>query len=281
MTKARLLHHGIDFGEGPRWHNGKLWFSDFYRGGVFTFDADGIEERVVSVAERPSGLGWMPDGTLLVVSMLNQMVLARTPAGDLRVHADLSDLVVGNCNDMVVSPTGHAYVGSFGFDLDNDEKFALGQLVGISPDGSAELLADDMMFPNGSVMTPDGSTLIVGETFGGRYSAFDVDQDGSLSNRRIWANVEGSAPDGCCLDAEGGIWMADVIGHRFARVVEGGEITDVIETEMSAVACALGGPDRRTLHMMCSPGTKPVEVAGKGASVILASEVDAPGWGLP
>lgn len=281
MTRTRLLHDGIDFGEGPRWHNGKLWFSDFFREGVFTLDSDGIEERVVSVANRPSGLGWMPDGTLLIVSMLDQRVLAFGRDGEVRTHADLSALVVGNCNDMVVSPTGHAYVGSFGFDLDNDAKFALGQLVGISPDGSAALLASDMMFPNGSVMTPDGSTLIVGETFGAQYTAFDVDEDGSLSNRRIWAKVDGSAPDGCCMDADGGIWMADVIGRRFARVVEGGEITDVIETEMAAVACALGGDDGRTLHMLCSPGTKPEEVAGMGASVILTARVDAAGWGLP
>jgi len=223
----------------------------------------------------------MPDGTLLIVSMLDQSVLAMGTNGELSVHADLSGMVVGNCNDMVIAPTGHAFVGSFGFDLDGGEEFAPAQLVRISPDGVAEVVAADMMFPNGSVITPDGSTLIVGETFGGQYTAFDLASDGSLSNRRVWAKVEGSAPDGCCLDSDGGIWMADVIGNRFARVIEGGEITHVIPTEMAAVACALGGDDRRTLHMLCSPGTSPADVAGKGESVILTQRVESAGCGLP
>ncbi len=281
MTTLQLLHDGIDFGEGPRWHDGKLWFSDFYRAGVFTLDDDGNETRIVTVDNRPSGLGWMPDGTLLIVSMLDQSVLAFSADGELRTHADLSGLVVGNCNDMVVSPSGNAYVGSFGFDLEGGDEFASALLVKVAPDGSADVVASDMKFPNGSVMTPDGSTLIVGETFGGRYTCFDVASDGSLSNRRVWAEVEGCSPDGSCLDANGGIWMADVIHNRFARVIEGGEITEVIETEMSAVACALGGADRRTLHMLCSPGTHPDQVAGKGASVIFTTRVEVPGYGLP
>jgi len=281
MTDPTLFHTGIDFGEGPRWHDGKLWFSDFYRGAVFTVDERGNEEKVASVDARPSGLGWLPDGTLLIVSMLDQLVLAMGADSKLRVHADLSGLVVGNCNDMVVAPSGHAFVGSFGFDLDAGQEFAAAQLVRISPDGEAGVVADDMMFPNGSVITPDGSTLIVGETFGGQYTAFDLSGDGTLSNRRVWAKVEGSAPDGCCLDSDGGIWMADVIGNRFARVIEGGEITQVIPTEMAAVACALGGDDRRTLHMLCSPGTAPEDVAGKGGSVILKQRVDSAGCGLP
>jgi len=281
MTDPTLLHTGIDFGEGPRWHDGKLWFSDFFRGAVFTLDESGHEEKVVAVDTRPSGLGWMPDDTLLIVSMLDQSVLAMDSNGELKVHADLSGMVVGPCNDMVVASSGHAFVGSFGFDLDGGGEFAMAQLVRISPDGVAEVVADDMMFPNGSVITPDGSTLIVGETFGGQYTAFDLGPDGFLSNRRVWAKAEGSAPDGCCLDSDGGIWMADVIGNRFARVVEGGEITHVVPTEMTAVACALGGADRRTLHMLCSPGTSPDDVAGKAGSVILTQRVESAGCGLP
>jgi len=281
MTDPTLFHTGIDFGEGPRWHDGKLWFSDFFRGAVFTIDEQGNEEKVVSVDARPSGLGWLPDGTLLIVSMLDQLVLAMGADSKLRVHADLSGLVVGNCNDMVVAPSGHAFVGSFGFDLDAGQEFTVAQLVRISPDGEAGVVADDMLFPNGSVITADGSTLIVGETFGGQYTAFDLDTDGTLSNRRVWAKVDGSAPDGCCLDSDGGIWMADVIGNRFARVIEGGEITQIIPTDMAAVACALGGDDRRTLHMFCSPGTAPEDLAGKGGSVILTRRVDSAGCGLP
>jgi len=281
MERPHLLHTGIDFGEGPRWHDSKLWFSDFYRGAVFTVDADGAEHRIVEVHGRPSGLGWMPDGTLLIVSMLDQLVLALRTDGSLDIHADLSELVVGNCNDMVVSAGGHAYVGSFGFDLDAGDDFATSRLVMINPDGEAEVVASDLMFPNGAVITPDGASLIVGETFGGRYTAFDVAADGSLAGRRVWAAIDGSTPDGCCLDVDGGIWMADVINHRFARVLEGGEVTDTIEIDQAAVACMLGGPDRRTLHMLCSPGTHPDEVAGKGASVILTATVDVAGCGLP
>lgn len=283
MTERNLItiHTGIDFGEGPRWRDGKLWFSDFYRHGVFTLDADGTETRVVTIDQQPSGLGWMPDGTLLITSMLDQKVLAWTEADGLREHADLSSVAVDRCNDMVVAADGTAYVGNFGFSLDDGDDFALAKLARVSPDGEVHVAAEDLMFPNGSVITPDGRTLIVGETFGGQYTAWDIEPDGELTNRRIWAKLDGHTPDGCCLDAAGAIWMADVSNRRFCRVLEGGEITDTIEVEPLAVACMLGGDDGRTLFMLVSPGTSEEDVAGTGASAIMTTQVEHGAAGRP
>ncbi len=281
MADISTVLTGVDFGEGPRWHDGRLWFSDFYRGGVFALDSDGNAERRLTIDDRPSGLGWLPDGTLLVVSMVDRRVLAVDADGSTRTHADLSEIATGLCNDMVVAADGTAYVGNFGFDSEAGGEFATATLAKISPDGDASAAAPDLMFPNGSVITPDGSTLIVAETYGQRFTAWDIGADGSLSNRRLWAEVEGSAPDGCCLDAEGAIWMADFVGGRVARVCEGGEITDEIATGEHAVACMLGGDDRRTLYILRSPSSSPQELRGKGLSTILTTEVAVPGAGLP
>jgi len=281
MPEFETLLTGLDFGEGPRWHAGRLWFSDFYRHGVFTLDSEGVEVRQVTVEGRPSGLGWMPDGTMLVVSMTDRRVLAVAPDGAVSEHADLSGVAGGYCNDMVVAADGTAYVGNFGFDSEAGAKFRLADLARIGPDGEVSIAASGLMFPNGSVITPDGGTLVVAETYGGRYTAFDIGSDGELSGRRLWAEVEGSAPDGCCLDCEGAIWMADFTGSRVARVLEGGEITHSFSTEGHAVACALGGDDRRTLYVNVSPGSHPDVVSGLGLSTIVAMRVDIPGAGLP
>jgi sugar lactone lactonase YvrE len=281
MAELTTVLTGVDFGEGPRWHEGRLWFSDFYRGGVYTLDGEGNEELQLQLDDRPSGLGWMPDGTMLVVSMVNRCVLAVGVDGRTRTHADLSGLAAGFCNDMVVAADGTAYVGNFGFDSERGAEFATAALIRVSPEGEVSEVAADLMFPNGAVITPDGSTLIVGETYGSQYTAWDIAGDGTLSNRRLWAKVEGSAPDGCCLDADGGIWMADFIGGRVARVVEGGEITDEIATGEHAVACMLGGDDRRTLYILRSPSSDPRVLRGKGLSAILTARVAVPGAGLP
>jgi sugar lactone lactonase YvrE len=281
MAELTTVLTGVDFGEGPRWHEGRLWFSDFYRGGVYTLDGEGNEELQLQLDDRPSGLGWMPDGTMLVVSMVNRCVLAVGADGRTRTHADLSGLAAGFCNDMVVAADGTAYVGNFGFDSEGGAEFATATLIRVSPVGAVSEVAADLMFPNGAVITPDGSTLIVGETYGSQYTAWDIAGDGTLSNRRLWANVEGSAPDGCCLDAEGGIWMADFIGGRVARVVEGGEITDEFAIGEHAVACMLGGDDRRTLYILRSPSSDPKKLRGKGLSAILTAQVAVPGAGLP
>lgn len=280
MSEYTVVHPGIDFGEGPRWHDGRLWFSDFYRHAVFSLGDDG-ERLEVEIDDRPSGLGWMPDGTLLVVAMLSQRLLAVSTDGAIREHADLSGIATERCNDMVVSETGHAYVGNFGFDLDAQESFAPAFLAHVTPDGDAHEVDHPLAFPNGSVITPDGSTLLVGETFAGRYTAFDLADDGTPTNPCIWAEFEGLTPDGCCLDAEGAIWVSDFVGKRFVRVHEDGSISREIPTEMHAVACTLGGPDQTTLYGFISPGSHPDEVAGKGLTSIVAIETDVPRAGLP
>lgn len=273
-----VIHTGLDFGEGPRWHDGRLWFSDFFRYGVFTLDG-GVEERVVDVRGQPSGLGWLPDGRMLVVSMLDRRLLVWDGVR-LETHADLSQVSEHECNDLVVAADGTAYVSSFGFDLNGGGEPRPTRMIVVSPDGEVRLGDDDVWFPNGSVITPDG-VLIVGETFASRYTAYDLDGTGMPVNRRIWAEVEGLTPDGCCLDAEGRIWSADPVAKRVALVAEGGRVLEEIPTEQSAVACMLGGHDRRTLHILTSKGTKPERVAGAGTGRIETVRVEVPGVGLP
>ena len=230
MREPTVVHTGVDFGEGPRWHDERLWFSDFYRQGIFSIGDDG-ERRELAVDDQPSGLGWMPDGTLLYVSMTAKRVMAVSPGGEPVVHADLSQIATHFCNDMVVSVAGHAYVGNFGFDLENQAPFETAYLAHIAPDGAVRRVEHPLAFPNGSVITPDGSTLIVGETFGGQYTAFELDGDGHPVNPRVWAAVPGASPDGCALDADGAIWMSDFVGQRFARVHEGGEVSAEIPVD--------------------------------------------------
>jgi sugar lactone lactonase YvrE len=185
----RTLLEGGSFFDGPRWHDGRWWVSDFFRHRVITVDSGGREEHVLTVEGRPSGLGWLPDGSLLVVSMTDQRVLRRSPDGEVTVHADVGGLCAGYLNDMVVDANGRAYAGEFGFDLAGHADPKPARLLRIDPDGTASIAAEDMLFPNGSVITPDGRSLIVGETAGARYTAFEIEADGSLTGRRIWAQV--------------------------------------------------------------------------------------------
>jgi sugar lactone lactonase YvrE len=283
----RLLDGGTFF-EGPRWHDGRWWVSDFYRHVVLSFDATGGDVREEArVASQPSGLGWTPDGSLLVVSMLDQRLLRRPVGGgadDLEVFADLSAIATGHCNDMVVSADGHAYVGNFGFDFWKGAPFQPAALIHVTPGGEVRVGAEELRFPNGSVITPDGSTLIVGESFGGRYTAFSIDpSDGSLSDRRVWAGVPGVAPDGCGLDAAGRIWCADAIGKRCVLVAEGGEIVDelAIPEDLGVFACMLGGADGRTLLACAAPDSDHERRAAADEAVLLVTEVAVPRAGLP
>ena len=255
-----LLADGVYFGEGPRWRNGRLWFSDFYAHQVLSVSMDGEMRTELAIDDQPSGLGWMPDGSLLVVSMIKRQVLRRLPSGEVRVHADLGAYAGFHCNDMVVDAVGRAYVGNFGFDLDAAiaargveavfADHAVATLVRVDPDGSVHPVATDMHFPNGSVITPDGRTLIVGETMAGRLTAFDIAADGGLSNRRVWASTAPRVPDGIALDAEGAVWIANPMAPECARIQEGGAVLEVIDTGQPCYACALGGPDGRTLFML-------------------------------
>jgi sugar lactone lactonase YvrE len=277
VLEARELKGGIGFGEGPRWRDGKLWFSDFVSRKVHTLTTDGELSDVIEVPGVPSGLGWLPDGRMLVVSMEDRKVL-RVEDGSLVVHADLSPFARGNCNDMVVDRSGRAYVGNFGFDYEAGESPVATVLAVIEADGSARVAAEELMFPNGSVITPDGKTLIVGESFGGRLTAFDIAEDGSLSNRRVFAQLpSGAAPDGCCIDAEYAIWVASPTTSEVLRLREGGEVTDSVPTgDRPAIACMLGGDDRHTLFVLAAPLRREM-----GAGAILTSRVDVPGSGLP
>jgi sugar lactone lactonase YvrE len=281
MAALHELIGGVDFGEGPRWHDGALWYSDFYQRAVYRVTPDGIRTAVhAELPDQPSGLGWLPDGRLLVVSMRDRQLL-REDDGGLVVHADLSAVATGNANDMVVDAHGNAYVGNFGFDYDAGGRFSTADLALVRPDGRVEVAATGLRFPNGSVITPDGSTLIVGESFGGAYQSFAIHDDATLGPARLWAQVEGSAPDGCTLDAEGAIWFSDARTPQVVRVLAGGEVTHRIPTPMPTYACALGGDDGRTLFVLCARSTRHADVAGKGEGAILAVEVDVPHAGRP
>ncbi len=294
---ATLLRGG-GFFEGPRWHDGRWWVSDFYRGQVMTVHPDGSASEVMSVEQQPSGLGWMPDGSLLVVSMKDHRLLRRSPEGSVSVHADLAEYCGGYLNDMVLDAHGRAYVGEFGFDLQAFADPAPASLMRVDPDGAVTVLADDLLFPNGAVITPDGRTLIIGETAGARYTAFTLAADGSVSDRRIWAQVAAApelgpleetlprlkfAPDGCTLDADGCIWAADAIGARCALVAAGGEIIDEIRAPagLGIFACMLGGEDGRTLLMCAAPDFLEANRAHTREAVLLTTVVDVPHAGLP
>jgi sugar lactone lactonase YvrE len=275
-----VLVEGLRFPEGPRWHDGRLWCSDQHDCKVLAIGVDGSVETIVEVPNGPSGLGWLPDGRLLIVSMQDRRLL-RLDLDGLTEVADLSELATWHCNDMVVDSVGRAYIGNFGFDLDGHADAVPAVIVRVDPDGSMRLAAEDIRFPNGTVITPDGATLIVGESYGGCLTAFDVAADGSLSNRRRWAKLVGAVPDGICLDAEGAIWSACPLTGRVLRVLEGGEVTDEVHVNRNgAYACMLGGADRRTLFICAADGSDPAST-GVMRGAIETIPVDVPGAGLP
>jgi sugar lactone lactonase YvrE len=262
MTSSlNVLVEGLQFSEAPRWRDGALWFSDFYRQQVLRADLRGHLDVVATVPASPSGLGWRPDGTLLVVSMHDCRLLACTD-GETTTVAELSGYVPGPCNDMLVDRAGRAYIGNFGFDLNAGEAPRATDLLCVMPDGEVRVAARDLLFPNGTVTTADGRCLIVAETFGQRLTAFDVHDDGSLSGRRVFAELKGCAPDGICIDAQGAVWVADALGKRAVRVVEGRGIVDVVSTgDANCYACALGGDDGRTLFLCTAPGIGKADAA--------------------
>jgi sugar lactone lactonase YvrE len=289
---AEIVREGLGFGEGPRWHEGRLWYSDFYRKAIYSMNVDGSDEVVEhEVPTQPSGLGWLPNGDLLCVSMIDQKVL-RFSGDDVSEFADISAHCVFWANDMTVSSDGYVYVGNFGFDLDarlaelGVERFLAEpppttNLVVLNSDGDIIQVIPDMAFPNGTVITPDNSTLIIGETMGSRLSAFDIQADGTLTNRRVWAPLEMAASDGMCLDAEGQIWFANALTHQCVRVKEGGEVTATVTCSQRVFACMLGGEDRRTLFVMSSTSSDANQLFGKSVGRIETAYVDAAGAGTP
>ena len=280
MRTLKTLTAGLLFPEGPRWHDGKLFFSDMHDLKVKTVDLQGKNSVVCEVPNRPSGLGWLPDGRMLVVSMRDRKLL-RLEDGKLKEHADMSKAAPFDCNDMVVDAKGRAYVGNFGFDLHNAEKPRTTNMVMVTPEGQVRVAAENLSFPNGTVITPDGRTLIVGESFGAKLTAFDIAADGSLSNPRLWANITPFVPDGICLDAEGAIWVSAATGSTVIRVKEGGEITEKIKVETDTFACMLGGPNRKTLFVLTAASSNPDECKKNPSGRIEITEVDVAGAGLP
>src|SRR5262245_53821431 len=275
------LLDGLAFGEGPRWHEGRLWLSDMHAHVVLAVDLDGKREDVLEVAEKPSGLGWLPDGRLLVVSMHDRRLLRRERDGRVVTHADLSGFTPTPCNDMVVDARGRAFIGNFGFDFEHGEQPKTTCLVRVDPDGRAVVAAEEMRFPNGSVITPDGRTLIVGESFGACLTAFTIGADGALSGRREGATLQGAVPGGICLDAENAVWVASPVSNEVVRVREGGKVAERIPVGRRAIACMLGGPDRRTLFVLTSDGISAEECVAKRSARVELTRVEVPGAGFP
>jgi sugar lactone lactonase YvrE len=283
---------GLYFAEGPRWHDDALWFSDMHGNRVMRHTPDGTTETVVTVThDEPSGLGWLADGRLLIVAMETQKLLRLEPSGEVSEHADLSGLARGSINDMIVAADGTAYVGDMGLRIHDDGMAARrpGQTIRVTPDGQVSQGADDLEAPNGHILTPDGRTLIVAESSGMRLTAFDVEPDGSLTGRRVFAelvpespDVPVAPPDGICLDAEGAVWVADPIGRRVFRVLEGGTVTDSFPFNgLVPVACVLGGRDRRTLFMCAAIDWKRDVVRQKPTGGVFTAQVSVPGAGSP
>jgi sugar lactone lactonase YvrE len=296
MRELTTIVEGLSYLECPRWRAGVLYLSDFYNHRVIAVRA-GAVATVVKVEHQPSGIGWLPDGTMLVVSMKDRKVMRLEGDGKLAVHADLSGLATWHCNDMVVDSRGRAYVGNFGFDLMSAADPAPADIIRVDPDGTATVAAKDLLFPNGMVITPDGRTLIVAETIAGRLTSFAIATDGSLSNRRVWAAFGDpptatdfggllaqlkTAPDGICLDAEGCVWFADALGNRVVRAREGGEIVEEIATgDLGVFACMLGGATGQTLFLCAATTFVEAIASADHQARLLATQVDVPHAGLP
>jgi sugar lactone lactonase YvrE len=280
MSELTVLLEGLTFPEGPRWRDGRLWFSDFYAHEVIAVDLDGKRETIVRVPNQPSGLGWIPDGRLLVVSMRDKKLLRLDPGG-LVEAADLSALAGGWCNDMVVDREGGAYVGNFGFDRYAGESPGPADLIRVHPDGTAAVVGEDLQFPNGMAITPDGRTLIVAESSARRLTAYDRAEDGALSNRRVFADLDPNLADGICLDAEGAVWSADPFRNEVICVRDGGEVIQRVATgELGAYACMLGGEDGRTLFVCTNTTMGPPAAEARGGRIEF-TRVDVPHAGLP
>jgi sugar lactone lactonase YvrE len=282
-----IMTRDIYFGEAPRWHDGRLWFSDFYGHCVHALTPDGADDVVLRIDGQPSGLGWLPDGTLLVVSMLDHRVLRQAADGTVSGYADVSAFARVRSNDMLVDAAGRAWVGNFGFDTGAPDREARRpaptSLTAISPEGAVTEAATGLMFPNGMVLTPDGATLIVAETYAARLTAFAVASDGTLSGRRTWADLSaaGVYPDGICLDADGAVWVANAAQSACLRVREGGEIAAAEQFSQRCFACALGGPDQRTLYAMTAPTSDAAIAPQAPLGLVEAVRVDVPGAGRP
>lgn len=292
--KATPFVRGLTFGEGVRWRDGRFWYSDFYKHEVWSVSPSGDARAELAIDDQPSGLGWLPDGRLLVVAMQSQRLLRREPDGSLALHADLKGLARFHANDMLVDARGNAFIGCFGFDLDAfahqhgpaalfaEDGPPRAPIIHVAPDGKARIASDDHKFPNGMALVDGGRTLVVAECFTPGLTAFDLAEDGTLSNRRAWATFSKAppsiVPDGICADKEGAIWCANALGNECVRVGKGGTILERVETSQNAYACALGGVDGRQLVIATAPTSAASELTGKALAMLETAQVSVPGY---
>ena len=274
---------GLVFPESPRWHQDRFWFTDQFAGRVMTLTLDGVLDTVATLPDHAGGLGWLPDGTTLVVGMTERR-LHRSKKGSepfFELHANLAGLAGFHCNDLLVDAQGGAYVGNFGYDILGGAPTVSTKLIRVDPDGRARAVGGPLVFPNGMALTPDGATLIVAETFARRLSSFQVSPDGDLSDHRTWADLGTATPDGICLDAEGALWVASPTTRQLLRVCSGGAVLDRVETLGAPYACMLGGPDRRILYVCTAETHDPARALGNPSGRIEVVNVAVPGVGLP
>lgn len=300
MTRTlNTLATGGNYFEAPRWHNGRWWVSDIYKGLVQAYDPQGRGEDILHVEANPSGLGWMPDGSMLIVSMHDAKLLRMATNDAVAVHADLSELCKYELNDLVVDSRGHAFVGTIGFAIAEGDEPRTGSVFRVDPDGSAVVAAEDLWCPNGLTITPDESTLVVAESFAGRLSSFDIDTDGTLSGRRVHTQIgeppapasapemlaaASLVPDGCAMDAQSHVWVADPLRQRCVRISPDGKIVDEITDPQGrdVFACALGGDDGRTLLLCVAPDFfEAAQGLNAGQAALVTTSVDVPHGGKP
>jgi sugar lactone lactonase YvrE len=279
-SSPRILATGLVYGESPRWHDGRLWFVDFGAQEVGAVDLDGGRELITRMHDMPMGLGFLPDGRLLIVSVRDGKLLRREPDGSLVTHSDLSTVSHHPWGEMVVDGRANAYVGNLGFEFPGGA-FAPGSVALVTPDGAVRQVAEGVAFPNGMAVTPDNSTLILAESYAHRLTAFDIAADGSLSSRRVWADLGDAFPDGICLDAEGAVWYADVPAKHCVRVREGGEVLQTVEVDRGCFACALGGEAGTTLFIMAAEFGGAREPGAAPTGQVVAVQASSPGAGWP
>lgn len=281
MPDSKLLLTGLVFPESPRWHGDRLWLADWGAQQILTVDLEGNSEVVAHVASFPFSIDWLPHGPLSVLSAADRALLHEGPDGSMGITTDLSGLSERPWNEIVVDGRGNTYVNNIGFDFPGGE-FAPGMIALVTSDGSAQVVAEGLAFPNGMAVTPDNATLIAGESYGERLTAFDIAADGTLSNRRVWAETPGDHPDGICLDTEGAVWYADVGNRHCVRVAQGGEVLQTLEYDRGCFACMLGGSAGRTLFAVTNQwdGTSGSGEPGTQGQV-LAIDVPVPAAGWP
>lgn len=283
MPEVQTLLTGLAIGESPRWHENRLWFSNWGTQEIVAVDLNGKSEVMARVPTTiPFCIDWLPDGRLLVVSGREGLLLRQEPDGSLVTHADLRGLTDRGWNEIVVDGRGNAYINGGGFDLMAGEQFAPGIIALVTPDGLVRQVADGITFPNGMCVSPDNTTLIIAESYAARLTAFDIDADGSLSNRRVWAPIPNAAPDGICMDAELAVWYGDVPNKRCVRVREGGEVLQTVNLDRGCFACMLGGVNKQTLFMLAAEWHGIANMVDQPRTgQVLTIEAPAPGVGWP